>query len=151
RLADPAEGDAGERDAELRGGDGPVQVGDRTLDGRGRADALADHLLDPGLAHGDEGELGGDEEAVERYQGGDREESEGVPGPVRCLFGGEQREHDRLPPGSGPGCASPVTLPGVNGQGKDRCSPSRGGSRGHFTAAGPGRGNRCPYPFGSLN
>ena len=42
----------------------------------GAGDAGGDHLLDLGFAHGNEGELGGDEEAVSQNEHGDGDDLE---------------------------------------------------------------------------
>ena len=42
----------------------------QAADGAGSGDAGGDHLLDAGVAHGDEGELGGDKESVGQNQDG---------------------------------------------------------------------------------
>ena len=80
-LADPAEGEAAEGDAELDGGEKFVEVLLKTADGTCSEDFLGDELLDAGFADADEGELGGDKEAVgedeERYGDGAKEEEAG--------------------------------------------------------------------------
>ena len=68
RLADPAQAEAGHRDAELRGGDVAVGVAERAPDDARRGAALGDELIDPRPAHGDERELGRHEEAVRQHQ-----------------------------------------------------------------------------------
>ena len=75
-LADPAESERAERDAELDGGEEVVQVLLEALDGAGAGDAERDELLKAGVAHADEGELGGDEEAVSEDERDDRHEPE---------------------------------------------------------------------------
>ena len=76
RLADPAERDAGDGDAELRSRDGVVHV----VDGMGREGGAAPALLHPqvdlGAPHGDQGKLGGDEEGVGEDEQGNGEETE---------------------------------------------------------------------------
>ena len=63
-FADPAESQAGERDAELHGGDEVVELLMELLDGA-RADAVrSQQLLEPGLADADHGEFGGDKKCV---------------------------------------------------------------------------------------
>jgi hypothetical protein len=68
RLADPAEGEAAEGDAELHGGEEIVKVLLQMADKTRSGTALRDHLLDACLANADEGELSGDEKAVAQDQ-----------------------------------------------------------------------------------
>ena len=72
RLADEAEPDARERDAELRGGDGVVEAcRSRAAAARAPRPPGLHPQLDLRAAHGDERELGGDEVGVQQDQRGD--------------------------------------------------------------------------------
>ena len=62
---DEAEPEAGERDAELIGGDAQVEMIESVEDRCGPADPLGVNLLHPCPANGDESELRGDEKAIE--------------------------------------------------------------------------------------
>ena len=64
RLADPSEAEAGHRDAELRGGDVAVRIGDRAADRVRAPMAFSDELVDARLADRHDREFGGDEEPV---------------------------------------------------------------------------------------
>ena len=76
RLADEAQPDARDRDPELCGGDRVVEVADR-LGRRGcAAPAVRDPDLDLGAAHGNEGELDGDEVGVREDESGDDERAD---------------------------------------------------------------------------
>ncbi len=82
RLRDEAEREAGERDTELRGGDRPCKVGQSALDGPGTLDALGGQLFDARPPDGNERELGGDEQPVERNQCRDGQQQRHVPAPM---------------------------------------------------------------------
>ncbi len=87
-FADPAEGEAGEGDAELDGGE---EVVDGVLElegGAGAGTAEGDELLDAGLADADEGELGGDEEAVGQDEEGHHDNAEEHPFEHECKCNG---------------------------------------------------------------
>ena len=68
RLGQPAEAEARHRDAELRRGDVAIGRGDGAAHGSRAAVPFGDHLIDARLAHRDDRELGGDEEAVGAHQ-----------------------------------------------------------------------------------
>ena len=68
RLADPAEAEAGHRDAELGGGDVAVGIGDGAAHRARAAVPFGDQLVDARLADGDDRELGRDEKAVREDQ-----------------------------------------------------------------------------------
>jgi hypothetical protein len=70
RFADPAEGQRAERDAELDGGKEVVEVLLQAADGAGSGNAGGQHLLDAGVADGDQGELGGHKEGVGQNEHG---------------------------------------------------------------------------------
>ena len=74
-LADPAEREAGEGDSELAGGDVAVEVADAVVDVARAGRPLGEELLDARAPHGDERELGRDEEAVEQYEEEDGEQA----------------------------------------------------------------------------
>ena len=63
-LADPAEGETAEGDAELDGGEEFVKVFLEAADGAGSEDILGDEMLDASLANADEGEFGRHKEAA---------------------------------------------------------------------------------------
>ena len=65
----------GHRDAELGGRDVAVGVPERAANDAGGGAAFGDELIDARLAHGDERELGRDEEAVAQHQQHDGEQS----------------------------------------------------------------------------
>lgn len=75
-FADPAEGEAGEGDAELGGAEIGVEVGDDVAKEFGPAIAAGNEGLKLGVADFDEGEFGGDEEAVHQHQGDDGDDLE---------------------------------------------------------------------------
>ncbi len=78
-LADPAEGEGGEGDAELDGGE---ELVDGVLELEGGASAGAaesDELLDAGLADADESELRRDEEAAGQDEEGHHDDAEEHP------------------------------------------------------------------------
>ena len=75
-FTDEPEGEAGDRDAELGRGDAVVKVVHRPLQGRRPRHALLDEFLDPRFPDGDEGELRGDEEAVDHHEDRNGGESE---------------------------------------------------------------------------
>ena len=79
RLADEAKANAGQGDAELRGGDGTAQIGHRGIHRRGALDSLGDQFLDPRLAHRDQRKFSGDEEAVHDHKGRDGTKPDDVP------------------------------------------------------------------------
>ena len=70
RLAEPAEGQRAEGDAELDGGKKVVQILLQAADGAGSGDAGGEHLLDAGVADGDQRELGGHKEGVGQNEHG---------------------------------------------------------------------------------
>ena len=74
-LADPAEREAGEGDPELAGGDVAVEVADAVVDVARAGRPLGEELLDARAPHGDERELGRDEEAVEQDEEEDGEQA----------------------------------------------------------------------------
>src|ERR1035437_5496989 len=76
RLADPAEGQGAEGDAELDGGEKVVQIALQAADGAGAGDGGGQHLLDAGVADGDQGELGGHKEGVGQNEQADSDELE---------------------------------------------------------------------------
>ncbi len=87
-FADPAEGERGERDAELDGGE---ELVDGVLELQGGAcagTAEGDELLDARLADADEGELGGDEEAVGQDEEGHHDRAEEHPFQHECKCNG---------------------------------------------------------------
>ena len=65
RLADPAQRQAGQGDAQLRGGDRVVQMFDRAQDRGSAGAAVVDHLVNAGAAHRHQGKLGRHEECVQ--------------------------------------------------------------------------------------
>ena len=89
RLRDPAEAEAGHGDAELCGRDVPIRLADGAPDRAGAAMSLRDQLIDPRLAHRDDGELRGDEKAVREHE---RPQSREPP------QGGRQRRFHQEPP-----------------------------------------------------
>ena len=89
RFADPAQGQRAEGDAELHGGKKVVQVALQAADGAGSGDAGGEHLLDAGVADGDQGELGGHKEGVgqdEQAHGDKLEQRQTVHLPVRIAL-----------------------------------------------------------------
>ena len=78
-LADPAEGEAGEGDAELDGGEELVDGVLELEGGAGAGAAERDELLDAGLADADEGELRGHKEAVGQDEEGHHDRAEEHP------------------------------------------------------------------------
>jgi hypothetical protein len=64
RLADPPERERGDRDPKLRRGEIDIEVIDGVLQGSGVRPSLSNELDDTAAAHGNQGELGGNEEAV---------------------------------------------------------------------------------------
>ena len=79
RLADPAEADAGHRDAELGRGDVAVGIGDRAPHGARAAVPFGDQLIDARLADRDDREFRGDEKSV-----GEHERQHASEPPQRC-------------------------------------------------------------------
>ena len=75
-LADGADGERGERDAELHRGDEVRRVARDLHHGARGAAPFVGELLQPRPAHGDERVLGRDEEAVQQDQSGDAEKLE---------------------------------------------------------------------------
>ena len=63
-FADPAESEAGERYAELDGGEELIDRVLELVDGAGAGTSEGDELLDASLADADQGELRGHKEAV---------------------------------------------------------------------------------------
>ena len=78
-LADPAEGEAGDGDAELDGGKELVDGVLELEGGAGAGTAEGDELLDARLADADEGELGGHEEAGGQNEEGHHDHAEEHP------------------------------------------------------------------------
>jgi hypothetical protein len=76
RLADPAERQGGEGDAELRRGEMRVEPVGGALERTGVDPALVDQLGDPAAPHRDEGEFRRDEETVGEDERDDRDEAE---------------------------------------------------------------------------
>jgi hypothetical protein len=76
-LADPAERERRDGDAELRRRQVGVEMIERALQGGGVHAAPRDQLGDAAATNGDEGELGGDEEAVGEHQQHDRHNTQG--------------------------------------------------------------------------
>jgi hypothetical protein len=74
RLANPAEGDAGDGDAKLGRGDVGVEVIEAAQDRGGPPVSFRGQMLDAGAPDGNEGKLGGDEEPVGENEGDDREQ-----------------------------------------------------------------------------
>jgi len=75
-LSDHTKGKAGDGDADLHARENAVEIAQKLLDNHGAGVALLDELLDAGDAHGDQGELGGDEEGVEAGEKEDAEKAE---------------------------------------------------------------------------
>ena len=73
RLADPAEAQRGERDAELGGGDVAVERLYRAAGQPSFAIPRPGHLVQPGAPRADQGELGRHEEGVGEHQDDDRD------------------------------------------------------------------------------
>ena len=88
RFADPAEAEAGESDSELAGGEVGFEILGEMMGEGGGGVAVFGHGLELGGADFNEGEFGGDEEAVEEDEGEDRGEFEGDGGGVFPLGGG---------------------------------------------------------------
>ena len=76
RLADPAERQGREGDAELGRREVGIQAVGRLLQGRGVRPPLRDQLGDAAAAHRDQGELGRHEEPVGEHQDQDRKQSQ---------------------------------------------------------------------------
>ena len=74
-LADDAQGEAGDGDANLYAAEDTVEVAEKLLDNEGAGVALLDELLDASDADGNESELGGHEEGVEAGEEEDAEEA----------------------------------------------------------------------------
>ena len=91
-LADPAEREGRDCDAELRAGDVTVEMRERRKDVLRCPVALLDHLLDLRPARRDQRELGGDHEAVHEHEHHDRPESEGDVGGAEGVAGECQQE-----------------------------------------------------------
>jgi hypothetical protein len=70
RFADPAQSQRAERDAELHGGEKVVQIALQAANGARSGDLGGEHLLDAGVADGDQGELGGHKEGVGQNEQG---------------------------------------------------------------------------------
>ena len=75
-FADPAEGQADHRDAELNAVHNFVKVLMEALDDAGAGAAGLDELLDAGVADADQGELRSREKRVRRHQEKDQEHAE---------------------------------------------------------------------------
>jgi hypothetical protein len=130
-LAEPPEEEAGDGDAELGRGDEAVGIGLRALHEPRRAAPLRGQLIDARAPRGDEGELGGDEEAVGQHQYQDDEDApEGREVHGRCYAGWGYRL---------PGADASDGPAGAGGDGVR--TGSRGGSV-HLPAA-PGRAPRA--------
>ena len=76
RLADPAERQGRDRDAELGRGEVRVEMVGGPEQGLGVGPPLRDEFGDPAPAHRHQGELGGHEEAVGQHQAEDREKAQ---------------------------------------------------------------------------
>ena len=76
RLADPAEAQRGERDAELGGGDVAVERLYRAAGQPSFAIPRPGHLVQPRAPSADQRELGRHEEGVREHQDDDRDQSE---------------------------------------------------------------------------
>ena len=76
RLADPAEPERGEGDAELGGGDVAVERLYRATRQPSFAVPCPRHLVEPGAPRADQGELRRHEEGVRQHQDDDRRETE---------------------------------------------------------------------------
>lgn len=100
-FAKAAEGDTGEGDAELGGGEVAVKVLDLIAGADGAGFAFGDSGLELGAADFDDGELGGDEESVqedeeENGEGAPSEFGAGhVPVPDQLFMAGEGQEGER--------------------------------------------------------
>ena len=68
RLADPAEGERRDGDAELGGCEVGVKMVDGSLERPGATLSLCHELCHPAAPDGDQGELGGDKEAICRHE-----------------------------------------------------------------------------------
>ena len=89
RLADPAQGQGAEGDAELDGGKKVVQIVLQAADGACSGDVGGEHLLDARVADGDQSELGGHKEGVgqnEHGHGDKLEQGKTVHPGVRIAF-----------------------------------------------------------------
>ena len=97
-FAEAAEGDTGEGDAELGGGEVAVEVLDLIAGADGAGFAFGDGGFELGAAYFDDGELGGDEEGVEEDEEkyGDGAPSEfgagEIPVPDQLFMAGEGQE-----------------------------------------------------------
>src|ERR1700722_19181228 len=89
-LRNQPQADAAQRDAELRRGDGARDRLQGGLHRLGPFDAAGHHLLDARLADGYEGELDGDEEAVQHDQDGQGDQAHDRPPYAKVR---EQYEH----------------------------------------------------------
>ncbi len=77
RFAEGAESEAGQRDAELHGGNDAVQIPEQALDDAGADITFAGELAHARQAHGDQGEFSRRKKAVERDQREDAYEADG--------------------------------------------------------------------------
>lgn len=75
-LTNPTERQAGHRDAKLGRGDVGIEVAQQTEYVLSATASLGGKLLDARLANRDQGEFGGDEEAISENEDDDKEESE---------------------------------------------------------------------------
>jgi hypothetical protein len=81
---------------QLRGGNGAIEPGEGALDRRGPLDALLDQFLDLRLAQANQGEFGGDEQAIDDDEDGHGQEARHNADPRAVHVQGEiDGEHDR--------------------------------------------------------
>ena len=73
RFPDPAEGKAGDRDAQLRGGEIGIQMGDQFVRNLCPPVSLGGQRLNLGCPDLDDGKLGGDEKAVQKDEKQDQQ------------------------------------------------------------------------------
>ena len=136
-LADPAEAERREGDPELSAGNRPIEVVVRLPDLEGQAVALLDELVDPGLPHGDQRELRGDEEPVREDEDEDGEQLQRRrhrPGRERRK-GSSSLRLTSLGLGAGPSRRRPRRLRAR----RDRGESPAGNSGGRSPTARPGR------------
>ncbi len=89
RLAEEADAQRGQRDAQLAGREVAREIVELRQHQPRALDALLDLLLDPGAPHAHERELGRDEEPVQQHEHEDREQEQA--GHVRAVAGGRAR------------------------------------------------------------
>ena len=87
-FADPAEGEAGDGDAELDGGEEFVDGVLELECSAGAGATKSDELLDAGLTNADEGELGSDKEAAGQNEEGHHDHAEKHPFEHSCQCNG---------------------------------------------------------------